>query len=113
MSAYPNAEAVNEVSRMLRTGGSRLVTIVAAEEGEGMVELIYIVDRQGEIHAVRSVCPWEEELESLSTVYKGAENMEREIVDLFGARFAGVKGGLFLEPGTGNECPMRLRNKGV
>ena len=113
MSGSANSEAIDKIKEMEMSEGMRLVTITAADEGEGSMELIYVLDREGELLTVRSHCRWEDELESLSSLYKGAENMEREIIDLLGAKFVGIKGGLFIEPGSGIVNPLRKEKKEV
>jgi NADH:ubiquinone oxidoreductase subunit C len=107
MSDHANSEAIAKIAEIQKEGNARLVTIVAADEGTGVMELIYILDRNGELLTIRSRCRWEDELESLSLVFKGAENMEREIIDLLGARFEGIKGGLFLERNSGIVTPLK------
>lgn len=113
MSGRANSEAIEKIKDMERSEGMRLVTITAADEGDGSMELIYVLDRKGELLTVRSHGRWEDELESLSSLYKGAENLEREIIDLLGARFEGIKGGLFIEPGSGIVTPLRKEKKEV
>jgi len=106
VSTHPNAEAIAKIREMSKDNGTRLVTIVAEEYVPGGLELIYVLDAGGELRTVRSRSGLDDEQESLSSVFKGAENMEREIIDLLGARFEGVKGGLFLMPG-GVVAPLR------
>jgi NADH:ubiquinone oxidoreductase subunit C len=113
MSGHPNTEAIAKIAELQKEGNTRLVTIAAADEGTGNMELIYILDRKGELLTIRFRCRWEDELESLSPVFKGAENMEREIIDLLGARFEGVKGGLFLERNSGIVTPLRKNTQGA
>jgi NADH:ubiquinone oxidoreductase subunit C len=109
MSGCSNTETVARVAAMMREKDTRLVTIVAADDGEGTAELIYIMDRRGELIKLRVRCRWDEELESLSPEYKGAENMEREMIDLLGLSFQGVQGGLFLGPG--GQPPLRTQGE--
>lgn len=111
MSGRSNTETVARVAVMMREKETRLVTIVAADEGGGEMELIYVLDRDGELITLRARGRRDEELESLSPAYKGAENMEREIIDLVGLSFHGVRGGLFLGPG--DDPPLRKDDKGA
>jgi len=106
LNGHPNAEAIARIRAMVKESELRLVTIVAMGDTDGGLELIYVLDRGGELLTVRSRSGTDEELESLSSVFRGAENMEREIVDLLGARFEGIKGGLFLMSG-GATAPLR------
>ncbi|MDW5564217.1 MAG: NADH-quinone oxidoreductase subunit C [Methanomassiliicoccus sp.] len=106
MSERSNSGAVSKIRELSQEGAVRLVTIIASEDGAGGLELIYVLDRSGELLSIRSRCPLDEELETLSSVFAGAENLEREIIDLYGARFEGLKGGLLLRPGD-LVAPMR------
>jgi NADH:ubiquinone oxidoreductase subunit C len=112
MNVHPNSEAIANIKEMSREGTVRLVTIVADDDTAGALELIYVLDRGGELLQVRSRSQIDAVLESLSPVFLGAENMEREIIDLLGAKFDGVKGGLFLMPGD-LVAPLRRAALGV
>lgn len=88
-------------------GPSRLISIFPVDNADGTLDLIYMLQVGEEVVQHRYVVREDEELESLSDVYKGALNMEREIVDLFGLRFKGVGGGLVLCPESGVVTPLR------
>lgn len=96
MSGNANSQAISQIREMAGQATVRLVTIIASEGREGELELIYVLDREGELVQVRSRSGFEDELESLSPLFLGAENLEREIIDLLGAKFEGLKGGLLL-----------------
>ena len=49
------------------------------------------------------------EVDSVVDIYKGALNMEREVVDLFGLRYKGVEPGLFLVLGKSPVAPLRKK----
>lgn len=106
MSGYANSRATAQIREMSGQGTLRLVTIVASEVGEGDLELIYVLDRGGELKVVRSRSRMDDELESLSSLFLGAENLEREIIDLLGAKFEGLEGGFLLMPGA-PAAPLR------
>jgi NADH:ubiquinone oxidoreductase subunit C len=104
---------VRERVREMVSSGARMITIVAREDDDGTVELIYVFDRSGKVvdFRVRVLPEWE--LESVADIYKGALGMEREVVDLFGLRFKGVAPGLFLEEGRSPIAPLRRKKGGV
>ena len=60
-----------------------------------------------EVVQYRYTVPADMELDSLSDLYKGAWNMEREAVDLFGMKFKGVPPGIFIMPESGIKAPLR------
>ena len=86
-----------------------MIAIVAREDDDGTFELIYIFDREGRMVNFRFPATPEREIDSVADIYKGAASMEREIVDLFGLRFKGVSGGLFLEIGKSPVAPLRRK----
>ncbi|WP_081579762.1 NADH-quinone oxidoreductase subunit C [Methanomassiliicoccus luminyensis] len=106
MNGHANSQAISQIREMAAQAETRLVTIVASEVGEGELELIYVLDRDGGLEMVRSRSGIDDELESLSPLFLGAENLEREIIDLLGARFEGLEGGFLLMPG-GPTAPLR------
>jgi NADH:ubiquinone oxidoreductase subunit C len=112
MSNHSNDDAIAEIAEMQKKWNVRLATIIATDKGAGTMELIYVLDHDGEIWTVRSEFLQDDELASLSSVFLGAENMEREIIDLLGIKFEGIKG-LFLEPGPGIMAPLRKQEQGV
>ena len=85
----------------------RLITIVANDNADGTFELIYAFHYNNQYTEVRFTIKAEDELDSLSSYYAAAVNMEREIVDMMGLNFKGIEGGLLLTPGKGNVAPMR------
>jgi NADH:ubiquinone oxidoreductase subunit C len=98
----------DKVKEMIEAG-ARMITIVAREDDDGTFELIYIFDRDGRMVNFRFRTNPDWEVDSVADIYKGAANMEREIVDLFGLRFKGVRGGLLLEVGKSPVAPLRRK----
>ena len=92
-------------------GTSRLISVFPVDNADGTLDLIYMFQHGTEVAQYRYTIDEHEELESLADLYKGALNMEREIVDLFGLRIKGVEGGLLLCPESGVVNPMRKPSK--
>ena len=85
----------------------RLIAIVANDNGDGTFELIYAFHYNDQYTEVRYNVKAEDELESLSSQFAAAVNMEREIVDMMGLHFKGIEGGLLLTPEKGIVTPLR------
>jgi NADH:ubiquinone oxidoreductase subunit C len=114
--AAPVQEFDREAYRSVRArtqdliaGGARMITIVARENDDGTIELIYMFDQGGKMVNFRFTILPDWEVDSVVDIYKGALNMEREVVDLFGLRFKGVQPGLFLVPGKSAVAPLRKK----
>jgi len=108
MSDMASEQSVREAAERRKRDGARLITIVGRDAGEGMLELTYVYDWEGGMEHDRFAVPFEREVDSIADIYAGALNMEREVVDLLGARFKGVQPGLLLVPGKSREAPLRL-----
>ncbi|MDW5561724.1 MAG: NADH-quinone oxidoreductase subunit C [Methanomassiliicoccus sp.] len=89
--------------------GARMIAIVARERDDGVMELIYVFDRDRRLADLRFLILPEWEIDSVADLYKGALTLEREIVDLFGLRIKGVRPGLFLVEGKSPVAPLRKR----
>ncbi len=112
----PNQEFDREAFRSVRaktqeltSSGARMITIAARENEDGTIELIYLFDRAGHMVNFRFTILPEWEVDSVVDIYKGALNMEREVVDLFGLHYKGVQPGLFLVPGKSMVAPLRKK----
>jgi NADH:ubiquinone oxidoreductase subunit C len=92
-------------------GTSRLISVFPIDNADGTLDLIYMFQHGTEVAQYRYTIDESQELESLADLFKGALNMEREAVDLFGLRFKGVQGGLLLCPESGVVNPMRKPQK--
>jgi NADH:ubiquinone oxidoreductase subunit C len=91
----------------------RLITIIPIDNADGTFELIYAFHYNNQYTEVRYTVKEEDELESLSSYYAAAINMEREVVDMMGLRFKGIEGGLLLAPGKGIVTPLRKPRKPI
>lgn len=87
-------EIVLQAQRM-RGSKARLAAIVAEENGDGM-RLTYIYDLNGKLRDYQYFLLPHEQINSISDIYTGALNMEREIVDLFGLEINGAPPELLL-----------------
>lgn len=112
----PNQEFDREAFRSVRArtqemiaDGARMITIAARENDDGTIELIYLFDRGGQMVNFRFTILPEWEVDSVVNIYKGALNMEREVVDLFGLHYKGVEPGLFLVQGKSMVAPLRKK----
>ncbi|OPY33125.1 MAG: NADH dehydrogenase subunit C [Methanomassiliicoccales archaeon PtaU1.Bin124] len=113
MSIHANDGAIEKIAERQSLENVRLATIITVDKGDGNLELIYVLDVNGALTSINCEFPQDQELASLSSVFAGAENMEREIIDLMGIRFEGIRGGLFLEPGSSIIAPLRKQPLGV
>jgi len=102
----PASEIRPKVMKMSRVS-AQLVAIIAVDLADGNFELIYSFFSRSELVNLRFVAPDGEEIESISDMFPGAMNFEREIIDLFGLRFKGIPGGLMLTPESGIVAPLR------
>lgn len=87
-------EIVLQAQRM-RGSKARLAAIVAEENGDGM-RLTYIYDLNGKLRDYQYFLLPHEQINSISDIYTGALNIEREIVDLFGLEINGAPPELLL-----------------
>jgi Ni,Fe-hydrogenase III component G len=91
----------------MKSAQARMISIVAREDEDGTIELIYLFDRDGRMTDFRFRILPDWEIDSVADIIPGAMNMERELVDLFGLRYKGVKSGLLLEAGKSPLTPLR------
>jgi NADH:ubiquinone oxidoreductase subunit C len=101
--------SVRARTKELIDNGARMITIVARENDDGTIELIYIFDHHGRMVNFRFTILPEWEVDSVVDIHKGAMNMEREVVDLFGLRYKGVQPGLLLVQGKSAVAPLRKK----
>ncbi|MEI6795449.1 MAG: NADH-quinone oxidoreductase subunit C [Methanomassiliicoccales archaeon] len=94
---------------MLKSPKPRLMTISAADNGDGSFDLIYWLHHNNTVLDIRYKVTAEEELDDASDLWLGAINMEREIIDLLGLKFQGQVGGLLLVKGKSPENPLRKK----
>jgi NADH:ubiquinone oxidoreductase subunit C len=106
--ARPVNDIKSRIDRMvLKSPKPRLITIIAVDNADGTFELIYAFHYNNQYTDVRFTVKAEDELESLSSYYAAAVNMEREIVDMMGLHFKGIEGGMLLMPEKGIVNPLR------
>ncbi|MCU0862028.1 MAG: NADH-quinone oxidoreductase subunit C [Methanomassiliicoccales archaeon] len=109
--------SVEEVRRELAgigpKGSARPISVFPVDNADGTLDMIYMFQIGQEVRLWRFAVREDQELPSISDLYKGALNMEREAVDLFGLRFAGVQGGLLLGPDSPVRAPLRKPRKKV
>jgi ech hydrogenase subunit D len=105
--------AVRERTAEMVGSGARMIAIVARENEDGTIELIYTFDREQRIVDFRFQILPEWEIDSVADIFKGALTLEREVVDLFGLRIKGVSPGIFLEAGKSPVAPLRRRRDAV
>jgi NADH:ubiquinone oxidoreductase subunit C len=84
----------------------RLIDIIAVDRQDGTFDLIYTFHHQNAMMDERFVVKAEDELESIRDLYAAAVYMEREIIDMFGLRFQGLKGGFLLDKNS-PQTPLR------
>ena len=97
-------EITLEAERMKREGG-RLAAIVCEENGDGL-RMNYLYDLKG-VLVTKEFFILSEEIDSISSIYSGAQNMEREIADLYGLQIIGSPAGLLLDK---DSPPRPMRN---
>lgn len=86
---------------------AQLVAITAVDLADGTFELIYTFFSRSQLVSIRFPVSDQQETDSISDMFPGATNFEREIIDLFGLRFKGMKGGLLITPESGIVAPLR------
>ena len=105
-SSDSSVDVREKLKKAERNGPSRLISVFPLDNGDGTLDLIYIFQHNEEVVQYRYTIKADEEVESITDLYKGALNMERENVDLFDLRVKGVLGGLFLLPDA-PKAPLR------
>lgn len=100
---------VRERTREMIEAGARMIAIVARENEDGTIEMIYTFDRDQRVADFRFQILPEWEVDSVADLFRGALTLEREVVDLFGLRIKGVLPGIFLEEGKSPVAPLRRK----
>jgi len=91
----------------LERAKAQLVAITAVDLADGNFELIYSFFSKSELVNLRFTIGEDFEVDSIADMFPGALNFEREIIDLFGLKFKGVRGGLMITPESGIVAPLR------
>lgn len=100
---------VRSMANEMMVKGARLISVIGRDRGDGTIELIYLFDESGVMTDHRYIVLADQEIDSISDIYVGATNMERENIDLLGMRFKGLEPGLLLVPGKSVHAPLRKR----
>lgn len=100
-------KGIHGMAEQMMASGARLVAVIAQDNGDGTLQLIYLFDSGGKLTDRRYTILPDWEVDSVSDVYSGAVNMERESVDLLGVKFKGITPGLLLVPGKSEVTPLR------
>ena len=109
MSGGVEDRGVRGMAGGMKGRGARLISVIGRDRGDDTIELMYLFDEGGAMVDRRFVVPAEQEIDSISDIYAGAANMERENIDLLGMRFKGLEPGLLLVPGKSVHAPLRKR----
>ena len=105
MSGGVEDRGVRGMAGGMKGRGARLISVIGRDRGDDTIELMYLFDEGGAM-----VVPAEQEIDSISDIYAGAANMERENIDLLGMRFKGLEPGLLLVDKS-VKAPLRKRPK--
>lgn len=103
----PIIDLRKDLEKAERNGHSHLISIFPIDNADGTMDVIYMFQHNEDVVQYRYTIPSDLELGSLSDLYKGAYNMEREAIDLFGMRFNGVPPGLLIPPESDIKAPLR------
>jgi len=106
VSPDPIADLKAKLIKADRFGPSRLISIFPLDNADGTIDIIYMFQQKDDVVQYRYKVKELVELDSISDLYKGAWNMEREAIDMFGIRFKGVPGGIFIMPEAGIKTPL-------
>lgn len=110
MSEGVEDRGVRGMAGGMKGRGARLISVIGRDRGDDTIELMYLFDEGGAMVDRRFVVPAEQEIDSISDIYAGAANMERENIDLLGMRFKGLEPGLLLVDKS-VKAPLRKRPK--
>jgi len=102
----PKVDIRTKVSRLDKVR-AQLIAITAVDLADGNFELIYSFFSKSELVNLRFTVSDGYEIDSISDMFPGAKNFEREIIDLFGLKFKGVEGGLLIMPSSNIIAPLR------
>jgi len=102
----PKVDIRSKIMKLERAK-AQLIAITAVDLADGSFELIYSFFSKSELVNLRFTIGEGFELDSVADMFPGALNFEREIIDLFGLKFKGVRGGLVITPESGIVAPLR------
>jgi NADH:ubiquinone oxidoreductase subunit C len=90
----------------MRKADARFV-VLAALDLVGKLEVIYLFHHEGQLKEVKLQVPYDYEFPSITDLYPSANFVEREMVDLLGAKVKGAAPYLELTEGSGIVAPLR------
>jgi NADH:ubiquinone oxidoreductase subunit C len=90
----------------MHTAGARFV-VLAGLDLIGRLEIIYLFHHEGQLKEVKLQVPYDVEFPSITDLFPSANFVERETVDLLGAKIKGAAPFLELTEGAGIVAPLR------
>jgi NADH:ubiquinone oxidoreductase subunit C len=90
----------------MHTAGARFV-VLAGLDLIGKLEIIYLFQHEGQLKEVKLQVPYDYQFPSITDLFPSANFVERETVDLLGAKIEGAAPFLELTEGSGIVAPLR------
>lgn len=90
----------------MHTAGARFV-VLAGVDLIGRLEIIYLFHHEGQLKEVKLQVPYDAQFPSITDLFPSANFVERETVDLLGAKIEGAAPFLELTEGSGIVAPLR------
>ena len=90
----------------MHAAGARFV-VLAGLDLIGKLEIIYLFHHEGQLKEVKLQVPYDVEFPSITDLFPSANFVERETVDLLGAKIKGAAPFLELTEGAGIVAPLR------
>jgi NADH:ubiquinone oxidoreductase subunit C len=90
----------------MHTAGARFV-VLAGLDLIGKLEIIYLFQHEGQLKEVKLQVPYDVQFPSITDLFPSANFVERETVDLLGAKIEGAAPFLELTEGSGIVAPLR------
>jgi len=90
----------------MHAAGARFV-VLAGLDLIGKLEIIYLFQHEGQLKEVKLQVPYDVEFPSITDLFPSANFVERETVDLLGAKIKGAAPFLELTEGAGIVAPLR------
>lgn len=96
----------------MKRAGARFVVLAAVDHLDD-IEVIYLFHHEGALKEVKLMVPYEADIPSITDLFPSAGFVEREMVDLFGAKVPGAAPFLELTEGSGIVAPLRKKRPGA
>lgn len=90
----------------MKKAGARFVVLAAVDHLDDL-EVIYLFHHEGQLKEVKLQVPYDVEFPSITDLFPSANFVEREMVDLLGAKVKGAAPFLELTEGAGIVAPLR------